>query len=249
MGLVVRNRKKTRPLVSTDLRTGNCAPAKMTWVMEEGLAHPSQFQAIYKHCLRWHPTCSRILGQILIWVAVTETWCKSTCLVVCGWTLVSQHNRRELCRGGSWGLGSSYHCHKAVVDVRARIFQKVDVSSGGRHELVLLWWCRADDSESAETDQCCRICGRCDACQEIGMNGGIAAEPGGTGNTFGSADSQPPPRALRWLDLTHVNSTETSCNHKGLRTGSWVSSWKGTPKKIREEGLSRTVFLSSSAVE
>lgn len=46
-----------------------------------------------------------------------------------------------------------------------------------------------------------------DARQEIGVHGGVAAELGGTDNTFGSANSQPAPRALTWIDLAHVNST------------------------------------------
>lgn len=52
--------------------------------------------------------------------------------------------------------------------------------------------------------------GKRDARQEIEVHGGVAAEPGGTGNTFGSADLQCAPRALTWLDLAHVNSSWAS---------------------------------------
>lgn len=38
---------------------------------------------------------------------------------------------------------------------------------------------------------------------------GVATEPGGTGNTFGSASSKPAPRALTWIDLAPVNSMWT----------------------------------------
>lgn len=64
---------------------------------------------------------------------------------------------------------------------------------------------KAAESESAGRDGCSRMCGRWDARQEIGVHRGVAAEPGGTGNTFGSADLQPAPRALTWIELAHVN--------------------------------------------
>lgn len=48
------------------------------------------------------------------------------------------------------------------------------------------------------------------------MHGGVAAELGGTGNTFGSANSQPAPRALTCTDLAHMNSTWISHGIKVL---------------------------------
>lgn len=113
---------------------------------------------------------------------------------------------------------------KAVMDVDTGIFRKIPVygSRGDRYNLFFPGVVR---QLKAKVQGGISAAGRVgggmrDARQEIGAHGGVAAQPGGTGNIFGSADLQPAPRALTWIDCPHVNSTWTSCSRKGLGTGS-----------------------------